>query len=130
MFLKKAVLVLKNRWSWSTCNLVVLLHHWLNTCKMVRKTELKSTSISFSSFNIVSYFIYTDLISSLLDPRLVDHGLTLIHVGAYDPCCLKRIFEFMTPLFKFKSKRLTLEFSIFFRPRQTFTTTSFAFIAE
>jgi len=25
----------------------------------------------------------TDLISSLLDPRLVDPGLTLIYVGAY-----------------------------------------------
>jgi len=31
----------------------------------------------------MSYFIYTDLISSLLDPRLVDPGSTLIHVGAY-----------------------------------------------
>jgi len=30
------------------------------------------------------YFIYTDLISSLLAPRLVDPGSTLIHVGAYD----------------------------------------------
>jgi len=33
----------------------------------------------------MSYFIYTDLISSLLDPRLVEPGSTLIHVGAYDP---------------------------------------------
>jgi len=32
----------------------------------------------------LSYFIYTDLISSLLDPRLVDSGSTLIHIGAYD----------------------------------------------
>jgi len=31
------------------------------------------------------YFIYTDLISSLLDLRLVDPGSTLIHVDAYDP---------------------------------------------
>jgi len=33
----------------------------------------------------MSYFIYTDLISSLLDPRLVDPGSTLIHAGAYGP---------------------------------------------
>jgi len=45
---------------------------------MVRKTELKSKSISFNSFNIMSYFIYIDLISSLLDPRLIDPGSTLI----------------------------------------------------
>jgi len=32
----------------------------------------------------MSYFIHTDLISSLLDPRLVDPGSTLIHVAAYD----------------------------------------------
>jgi len=32
----------------------------------------------------MSYFIYTDLISSLLDPRLVDPGSTLIPVDAYD----------------------------------------------
>jgi len=29
----------------------------------------------------MSYFIYTDSINSLLDPRLVDLGSTLIHVG-------------------------------------------------
>jgi len=33
----------------------------------------------------MSYFTYTDLISSLLDQRLVDPGSTLIYVGAYDP---------------------------------------------
>jgi len=34
----------------------------------------------------MSYFIYyTDLISSLLDPRLIDPGPTLIHVAAYNP---------------------------------------------
>jgi len=35
----------------------------------------------------MSYFNYTDLISSLLDPRLVNPGSTLTHVvvGAYDP---------------------------------------------
>jgi len=33
----------------------------------------------------MSYFIYTDLIRSLLDPRFVDPGSTLIHVGAYGP---------------------------------------------
>jgi len=32
----------------------------------------------------MSYFIYTDLISILLDQSLVDPGLTLIYVGAYD----------------------------------------------
>jgi len=31
------------------------------------------------------YFIYTDLISSLLDPRLVDPGSILIYVGTYGP---------------------------------------------
>jgi len=30
----------------------------------------------------MSCFIYTDLISSLLDPKLVNPGSTLIHVGA------------------------------------------------
>jgi len=40
---------------------------------------------NFSSFNIMSYFIYADLISSLLNPRHVDPGSTLIHVGAYGP---------------------------------------------
>jgi len=28
---------------------------------------------------MILYLIYTDLISSLLDPRLVDPGLTLVH---------------------------------------------------
>jgi len=31
----------------------------------------------------MSYFIYTDLINSLLDLKLVDPGSTLINVGAY-----------------------------------------------
>jgi len=31
------------------------------------------------------YLIYTDLICSLLDPRLVDCGSTLIYVDTYDP---------------------------------------------
>jgi len=43
---------------------------------MVRKSELKSRSILFCSFYVRSYFIYTDLISSLLDPSLIDPGLT------------------------------------------------------
>jgi len=30
-----------------------------------------------------NYFIYTDLITSLLDPKLVDPGSTLIYVDAY-----------------------------------------------
>jgi len=33
----------------------------------------------------MSYFIYTDLISRLLDPRLVDPGSTLIHADGNDP---------------------------------------------
>jgi len=34
----------------------------------------------------MSYFIYSELFSSLLDPRLVEHGSTLIHIGvSYDP---------------------------------------------
>jgi len=32
----------------------------------------------------MSYFIYADVISSLLNPRLVDPGSTLMYVGAYD----------------------------------------------
>jgi len=49
---------------------------------MVKKTEPKS---HFTSLKIMSYFIYTDLISSLLDPRLVDPGSTLIRAGANGP---------------------------------------------
>jgi len=33
----------------------------------------------------MSYFTYTDLISSLLNPRLVDPGSSLIYVDAYGP---------------------------------------------
>jgi len=33
----------------------------------------------------MSHFIYTDLISSLVDSRLVDLRSTLIHVGTYVP---------------------------------------------
>jgi len=72
----------------------------LNICKMVRKTELKSTvdHSHFSSFNIMSYFIYTDLISSLLDPRLVDPGSTLIfYIGAYGPECYSRVGTHLLP---------------------------------
>jgi len=36
-------------------------------------------------FNIMSYFIYTDLISSMLDQRPVDPGSHLIHICAYGP---------------------------------------------
>jgi len=46
------------------------------------KIKLKVDPFHFSSFNIMSHFIYTDLISNLLDPRLVDPGLILIYVGA------------------------------------------------
>jgi len=48
----------------------------------------------------MSYFIYIDLISSLLDPKLVDLGSNLIHVGAYDstlvhttPCWCIRLLQ-------------------------------------
>jgi len=41
----------------------------------------------------MSYFTYTDLISSSLDPKLVDPGSTLIHVGAYGPKTNKRQFK-------------------------------------
>jgi len=50
---------------------------------MVRKTEVDLSDVSL--FNILSYFTYTDSISSLLDSRLVDPGSILIRVGAYDP---------------------------------------------
>jgi len=39
----------------------------------------------------MSYFIYTDFISSLLDPRFVDPGSSLIYIGAYGPKALKRM---------------------------------------
>jgi len=38
----------------------------------------------------MSYFIYTDLIGSLLEPKFVDPGSTLIHVGdPYAPTWFK-----------------------------------------
>jgi len=40
----------------------------------------------------MSYFIYINLISSLLDPRLVDSGLILIYVDAYN----SMYFQYMT----------------------------------
>jgi len=49
----------------------------------MRKTELESNLFHFSSVNIWSYFIYTDLISSLLNTRLVDPGSTLIYVDTF-----------------------------------------------
>jgi len=45
-------------------------------CKMVRKTEPESRFISFAP---------SIIISSLLDPRLVDPGSVLINTGAFDP---------------------------------------------
>jgi len=39
----------------------------------------------------MSYFIYTKLIRSLLDPNLVDPRSTLIHVGA--PTTIKQIYD-------------------------------------
>jgi len=54
---------------------------------MVRKTELNVDFISFQLLQNLSYeyFIYIDLISSLLDPKFVDPGSTLIRVSAYGP---------------------------------------------
>jgi len=43
----------------------------------------------------MSLFIYTHLISNLLDPRLVDPGSTLIHVGAYDQWAIKIIVKLL-----------------------------------
>jgi len=38
-----------------------------------------------------SYFIFADLINSLLDPRLIiDPGSTMIHFGAYNPIILNK----------------------------------------
>jgi len=55
---------------------------------MVRKTVLKCRMwiylILAPSISYNLYFIYSDLISSLLDPRLVNPGSTFIHVDAYD----------------------------------------------
>jgi len=41
----------------------------------------------------MSYFIYTDLNSSLLDPRLVDPGSTLVYVGV---CGLRKYLGTLT----------------------------------
>jgi len=61
---------------------------------MMRKTELNSIDLShFSSFNVMPYFINVDLISSLLDARLVDPGSSLILVDAYDPKDLQERFQ-------------------------------------
>jgi len=38
----------------------------------------------------MSYFIYTDFINSLLDPKLVDPGSALIRAGKYGPKLSKR----------------------------------------
>jgi len=68
-----------------------------NICKMVRKTELKSTSISFWLFQYrVIFHLYW---FNLLDPRLVDPGSTLIYVGAYGPnCLLCKLFSRQAPV--------------------------------
>jgi len=43
----------------------------------------------------MSYFIYPGLISSMLDPRLIDLGSTLIYVSAYDPTS-RRLYDVKT----------------------------------
>jgi len=48
----------------------------------------------FSFFRIVSYFTHTNLISSLLDPKFVVPGSTLIHVGTYGPLVTERTQNF------------------------------------
>jgi len=55
-------------------------------------------------FIITSYFIYIELISSLLDPRPVDLGSTLIHVGAYDPKNLQKVTINLNPICRFYKK--------------------------
>jgi len=60
---------------------------------MVRKAEQIVDLSHFTSFNIMSRFIYTDLFSSLLNPRHADPGSTLIHVGAYGPYSLINIYK-------------------------------------
>jgi len=45
----------------------------------------------------MSYFIYTGLISSLLDPRLVDPGSTLIYVGEHGPKRLRNSVKHYSP---------------------------------
>jgi len=47
----------------------------------------------------MSYFIYNDLINSLLDPKHVDPGSTLIHVGAYDSLRIANLKVFKTYLY-------------------------------
>jgi len=42
----------------------------------------------------MSYFTYIDLITGLLDPRLVDPGSTLIYVGAYVPIS-NTVFQYL-----------------------------------
>jgi len=56
-----------------------------NTCSL--QPALKSIA---PVLNLTSYFVYTDLISSLLDSRLVDPRSTLIHVGVFDPYLRKQ----------------------------------------
>jgi len=57
------------------------------------------------------YFIYTDLISSLLE-RLVDPGSTLIYVGAYDPIFHLQKVDFRTFSQTFQHRRYSEENAI------------------
>jgi len=65
----------------------------LKFCKMVNKAGLKTKSrvSHFSSYNIISYFIHTDWINSLLDIKLVASESTLIRVDAYNSMWIKNI---------------------------------------
>jgi len=54
----------------------------------------------------MSYFIYTDLICSFLDPKLVDPGSTLIHVGAYTALSVLKITTLLRNFCCIKSRIL------------------------
>jgi len=86
----------------------------------------------------MSYFIYTDLICSLLDPRVVDPVSTLIHIGAYDSisstlsfwrlyflpfpvCCL---FAFHDVIFCFVALETLLDVNIRLRANRSHSTYS------
>jgi len=58
----------------------------LNICKIMRKIEVKSRSISFLHVqnNVIFHLYWFNSVICLIQ-ELVDPGSTLIQVGAYDP---------------------------------------------